>query len=158
MTVESSCGNLARPGPVPEGAVRGVREQTIPVKMKFFVVVALALVAAVAAQEKYTTKYDGVDLDEILKSDRLFNNYFKCLMDQGRCTPDGNELKRILPDALLTDCAKCSEKQKSGTDKVINYLIDNRKSQWDALQAKYDPDNTYVNKYREEANKKGIKL
>ncbi|XP_049537857.1 ejaculatory bulb-specific protein 3-like [Anopheles darlingi] len=126
--------------------------------MKFFVVVALALIATVAAQEKYTTKYDGVDLDEILKSDRLFNNYYKCLMDIGRCTPDGNELKRILPDALKTDCAKCSEKQKSGTDKVINYLIDNRKSQWEALQKKYDPENVYVNKYREDAKKKGINL
>uniref|UniRef100_A0A182T4A9 Chemosensory protein 3 n=1 Tax=Anopheles maculatus TaxID=74869 RepID=A0A182T4A9_9DIPT len=127
-------------------------------KMKFFVVIALALVAAVAAQDKYTTKYDGVDLDEILKSDRLFNNYYKCLLDQGRCTPDGNELKRILPDALKTDCAKCSEKQKTGTEKVINYLIDNRKDQWENLQKKYDPENIYVNKYRDEAKKKGINL
>uniref|UniRef100_A0A4Y0BLX5 Uncharacterized protein n=1 Tax=Anopheles funestus TaxID=62324 RepID=A0A4Y0BLX5_ANOFN len=126
--------------------------------MKFFVVVALALVAVVAAQDKYTTKYDGVDLDEILKSDRLFNNYYKCLLDQGRCTPDGNELKRILPDALKTDCAKCSEKQKTGTEKVINYLIDNRKDQWENLQKKYDPENIYVNMYRDEAKKKGINL
>ncbi|XP_049287110.1 ejaculatory bulb-specific protein 3 [Anopheles funestus] len=126
--------------------------------MKFFVVLALALVAVVAAQDKYTTKYDGVDLDEILKSDRLFNNYYKCLLDQGRCTPDGNELKRILPDALKTDCAKCSEKQKTGTEKVINYLIDNRKDQWENLQKKYDPENIYVNMYRDEAKKKGINL
>ncbi|XP_065083456.1 ejaculatory bulb-specific protein 3-like [Ochlerotatus camptorhynchus] len=126
--------------------------------MKLFVVAAFALFAVVAAQEKYTTKYDGVDLDEILKSDRLFNNYFKCLMDQGRCTPDGNELKRILPDALKTDCVKCSEKQKNGTQKVINYLIDNRASQWKSLQAKYDPENVYVEKYRGDAKKAGIKL
>lgn len=56
----------------------------------FFACVALAS----AATTKYTTKYDGIDLDEILKSDRLFNNYYKCLMDKGNCTPDGNELKR----------------------------------------------------------------
>uniref|UniRef100_UPI003F778777 Chemosensory protein 3 n=1 Tax=Anopheles culicifacies TaxID=139723 RepID=UPI003F778777 len=109
-------------------------------------------------QEQYTTKYDGIDLDEILKSDRLFNNYFKCLMDEGRCTPDGNELKKILPEALQTNCAKCSEKQRSGAIKVINYVIENRKEQWDALQKKYDPENLYVEKYREEAQKEGIKL
>ncbi|KXJ74810.1 ejaculatory bulb-specific protein 3 [Aedes albopictus] len=126
--------------------------------MKLFVAVALALFAVAAAQEKYTTKYDGVDLDEILKSDRLFNNYYKCLMDQGRCTPDGNELKRVLPDALKTDCAKCSSKQRDGTQKVVNYLIDNRPSQWKNLQAKYDPENIYVEKYRTEAKKAGIKL
>ncbi|KAL9707843.1 hypothetical protein quinque_011361 [Culex quinquefasciatus] len=125
-------------------------------KMKLYIVVALALIAAVAAQDKYTTKYDGIDLDEILKSDRLFNNYFKCLMDQGRCTPDGKELKRLLPDALNTNCSKCSEKQKQGTEKVVNYLIDNRPSQWKTLQEKYDPDNTYRTKYRVEAKKFGI--
>jgi hypothetical protein len=32
-------------------------------------------------------------LDSILGSDRLFTNYYKCLMDQGKCTPDGNEMK-----------------------------------------------------------------
>ncbi|XP_052896117.1 ejaculatory bulb-specific protein 3-like [Anopheles moucheti] len=126
--------------------------------MKLFVAIAFALLAIVAAQEQYTTKYDGIDLDEILKSDRLFNNYFKCLMDEGRCTPDGNELKKILPEALQTNCAKCSEKQRSGAIKVINYVIENRKEQWDALQKKYDPENLYIEKYREEAVKEGIKL
>ncbi|EAA12353.2 ejaculatory bulb-specific protein 3-like [Anopheles arabiensis] len=126
--------------------------------MKLFVAIAFALLALAAAQEQYTTKYDGIDLDEILKSDRLFNNYFKCLMDEGRCTPDGNELKKILPEALQTNCEKCSEKQRSGAIKVINYVIENRKEQWDALQKKYDPENLYVEKYREEAKKEGIKL
>ncbi|XP_050078776.1 ejaculatory bulb-specific protein 3-like [Anopheles maculipalpis] len=125
--------------------------------MKLYIVVALALVGVVAAQQ-YTTKYDGVDVDEILKSDRLFNNYFKCLLDEGRCTPDGNELKKILPEALKTDCEKCSEKQRNGAIKVINYIIQNRRTQWDALQKKYDPENKYIEKYREQAQKEGIKL
>uniref|UniRef100_A0A182JTL7 Chemosensory protein 1 n=1 Tax=Anopheles christyi TaxID=43041 RepID=A0A182JTL7_9DIPT len=125
--------------------------------MKLFIVVALALVGAVAAQ-KYTSKYDNIDVDEILKSDRLFNNYYKCLLDEGRCTPDGNELKKILPDALQTDCVKCSEKQRSGAIQVINYLIENRRAQWDVLQKKFDPENKYLEKYREQAKKEGIKL
>lgn len=74
--------------------------------MKLLIVVVCVVFGVVAAQ-KYTTKYDGVNLDEILKSDRLLNNYFKCLMETGKCTPDGNELKRTLPDALKTDCSKC---------------------------------------------------
>lgn len=41
----------------------------------------------------YTTKYDGVNLDEVLGNDRLFNNYVNCLLDNGPCTPDGKELK-----------------------------------------------------------------
>ncbi|NJI29762.1 ejaculatory bulb-specific protein 3-like [Anopheles albimanus] len=126
--------------------------------MKLFVVIALALFAAVAAQDKYTTKYDGIDADEILKSDRLFNNYYKCLLDQGRCTPDGNELKRILPDALKNNCAKCSEKQRQGATHVIDYLILNRNEQWKVLQKKYDPEGKYLDMYRDDAKKAGIEL
>lgn len=56
-------------------------------------VVALAAVA-LAQDSKYTTRYDGIDIDQILKSERLFNNYYNCLMETGKCTPDGRELKR----------------------------------------------------------------
>lgn len=76
--------------------------------MKLLIVAFCVIFAVVNAQNKYTTKYDGVNLDEILKSERLLNNYFKCLMETGKCTPDGNELKRTLPDALKTDCKKCN--------------------------------------------------
>ncbi|XP_055542307.1 ejaculatory bulb-specific protein 3-like [Wyeomyia smithii] len=126
--------------------------------MKFFII-ALALVSLVAAEDdKYTTKYDSVDVDEILNSDRLFNNYFKCLMDEGACTPDVNELKRSLPDALENDCAKCSEKQKTQSTKVIKNLTEKRPEQWKLLKAKYDPNNKYVERYAEDADKDGIKL
>ena len=51
------------------------------------------VVVLCAAQDKYTTRYDGIDIEQILKSDRLFNNYYNCLMEKGKCTPDGRELK-----------------------------------------------------------------
>lgn len=71
------------------------------------VIFAVCLVVGLASAQKYTTKYDNINLDDILKSERLLNNYFNCLMERGKCTPDGNELKRTLPDALKTECAKC---------------------------------------------------
>lgn len=129
--------------------------------MKYLAAFVFAVVVAIAVarpDDKYTTKYDGVDIDEILKSDRLFNNYFKCLMDKGKCTPDGSELKRVLPDALKTNCNKCSEKQQKGTEKVIKFLIDNKKDQWETLQAKYDPEHIYATQFQDEANKRGIKV
>lgn len=129
--------------------------------MKYLAAFAFAAVVVIAVarpEDKYTTKYDGVDVDEILKSDRLFNNYFKCLMDKGKCTPDGSELKRVLPDALKTNCSKCSEKQKSGTEHVIKFLIDNKPAQWETLQAKYDPDHIYTSMFKTEANNRGINI
>lgn len=41
----------------------------------------------------YETKYDNIDLDELLKNDRLRKNYVKCLLNEGPCTPDGLELR-----------------------------------------------------------------
>ncbi|XP_062705569.1 ejaculatory bulb-specific protein 3-like [Aedes albopictus] len=128
--------------------------------MKFFVVIlALFAVAAARPQEdKYTTKYDSIDIDEILKSDRLFKNYYNCLLDTGACTPEGNELKRVLPDALENNCSKCSEKQQMSSTKIIKFLTENKPEEWVALKSKYDPDNKYVEKYVADADKDGIKL
>lgn len=126
--------------------------------MKYCIVIALAVAVTLCAArpEKYTTKYDNIDLEEILKSDRLFNNYYKCLNDQGKCTPDGRELKRVLPDALQTNCEKCSEQQRRGTERVVRYLIENKKDQWETLRKKYDPQNIYATKYNKEAENLGI--
>lgn len=60
-------------------------------------IVCLSLVAVtyaeVAQPKTYTTKYDNIDLDEIIHNDRLLKSYVDCLLDKGRCTPDGLELK-----------------------------------------------------------------
>ncbi|XP_075169929.1 ejaculatory bulb-specific protein 3-like isoform X2 [Haematobia irritans] len=122
-----------------------------------FVVVA-SMVIAVSADEKYTTKYDNVDVDEILKSDRLFKNYYNCLIDKGKCTPDARELKKTLPDALKTECSKCSEKQKQNSEKVLHYIIDEKPEEWKVLQTKYDPEKIYYNKYKGEAQKRGYNV
>lgn len=63
--------------------------------MKLFVSTLFIFVFGVvlADEQKYTTKYDNIDLDEILKSDRLLKNYVNCLLEKGKCTPDGAELK-----------------------------------------------------------------
>lgn len=42
---------------------------------------------------KYTTRFDNLDIDQILKSDRLLKHYVECLMDRGPCTPEGSELR-----------------------------------------------------------------
>lgn len=41
----------------------------------------------------YETRYDNIDLNELLKNDRLRKNYVKCLLNEGPCTPDAQELK-----------------------------------------------------------------
>jgi len=133
------------------------------------VLLCLAAVAAAALvprvrraddddDEKYTSRFDNVDLDEVLNSDRLLTNYFRCIMDEGPCTPDAKELKRLIPDALANKCAKCSERQKAGAEKVLTFLIKNRSKEWTRLEAKYDPSGKFRKMYQEEADKRGLKL
>ncbi|XP_003700214.2 chemosensory protein 4 [Megachile rotundata] len=103
----------------------------------------------VLAEDKYTTKYDNVDIDVILNNHRLLNGYVNCLLDRAACTPDAAELKKNLPDALEHECSACSEKQKEIADKISHYLIDNRVEDWSLLEAKYDPSGAYRQRYLE---------
>ncbi|XP_011259996.1 ejaculatory bulb-specific protein 3 [Camponotus floridanus] len=118
----------------------------------------LIAVACALADDTYTTKFDNIDIDAILKSDRLLKNYVNCLLDKGNCTPDGKELKEHLPDALETECSKCSEKQKTGTDKVIRFLVNKKPETWEQLKKKYDPNGEYTKRYEDEAQKRNLKL
>jgi hypothetical protein len=52
-----------------------------------------------------------------------------------------------LPDELQTDCSKCSDRQKSASARVIHFLIDSKKKEWEKLEAKYDPTGAYRIKY-----------
>nr|AIX97047.1 chemosensory protein 7 [Monochamus alternatus] len=115
--------------------------------MNELVYLAIFLSAAVVGEEMYSSKFDNIDYEEIIKSDRLLKNYANCLLDKGGCTAEATELKRILPDALKTDCAKCSERQKKGAKKIIQFLVNNKPDLWEQLMAKYDPDGEFKEKY-----------
>lgn len=129
--------------------------------MKGLFVVAFACLVAIAMakpKDTYTDRFDNIDLDEILSSERLLKNYVDCLLDKGRCSPDGKTLKDTLPDALENECSKCTEKQKSGSDKVIRHLINKRPELWKSLAGKYDPTGVYAERYRDVAGSRGINV
>ncbi|CAO1389588.1 unnamed protein product [Diamesa tonsa] len=110
-------------------------------------VMIIVIVSGIDCDETYDGKYDNVDIDEILKSERLLTNYVNCLMDEGPCTEDGRELKETLPDAISTDCSKCTDKQKESSDKVMHFIIDHRPEDWERLEQKYDASGKYRKDY-----------
>ncbi|XP_003491112.1 ejaculatory bulb-specific protein 3 [Bombus impatiens] len=109
-----------------------------------------------ASTDKYPAKLDNINVDDILNSDRLLANYHKCLIGDGRCTAEGNEIRRILPEALATDCQKCTEKQSENIKKVAFFLITKKPELWDQLMDKYDPEKKYRSKYEEQVKKLGV--
>lgn len=62
-----------------------------------FLLVATVCAISYAAEEKYMTKYDNVDLDAIIANDRLLRAYVDCLLGTRKCTKDGQELKSRFP-------------------------------------------------------------
>jgi hypothetical protein len=54
---------------------------------------AMAGNGRIRRDEKYTTRYDNINVDEILESDRLRDNYINCVLEKGKCTPEGTELR-----------------------------------------------------------------
>lgn len=84
-------------------------------------------------------KYAGINIENVLGNDRLLTGYIRCLLDEGPCTRDGNNLKQLLPDAIQTDCSKCTAAQKQNSRKVITFFRTHRPQDWKRLKSKYDP-------------------
>ncbi|KAI4468633.1 chemosensory protein-related [Holotrichia oblita] len=125
---------------------------------KVVVVLVVFAVINLGQGDYFAGKYDDVDIHSILTNHRLLEAFYNCLMGKRACTPEGSDLKSVLVDALESDCAKCSDKQRQGAKEVIVYLHDHEKPWYDTLVAKYDPDNKYRDHYKAEAEKEGIKV
>lgn len=53
----------------------------------------------------------------------------------------------IIPDAIITECAKCSDRQRKQAGKVLAHLLHFKPEYWKMLIEKFDPNNTYLKKY-----------
>jgi len=65
----------------------------------------------------------------------------------------------ILPDALKTQCAKCSATQKNAALKVVDRLQKDYDKEWKQLLDKWDPKREQFQKFQQfltEEKKKGV--
>jgi len=126
----------------------------------FCLFAATAVVYVYARPEEYTHRFDNIDVDQILRNDRLLKRYIDCLLDKPnvRCPPEAIELKKYINEALETECEKCSDRQKEVVKKVIKFLVKNKTDMWNDLKAKYDPEGKFAKKYEDMANKEGVQV
>ena len=125
--------------------------------MKYLTVVACVLVGVLAA-DKYTDKYDNINLQEILNNDRFLRAYIDCVLYNGKCTAEGQTLKENLKDGLETGCEKCTEKQEEGVETTVEFLIESKPEIWEEVTKVLDPTGKYRKKYEDRAAAKGIKI
>nr|ALC79597.1 chemosensory protein 11 [Grapholita molesta] len=108
-------------------------------------IASLALLSALSTvtADFYSSKYDDFDIQPLLANDRILLGYTKCFLDQGPCTPDAKDFKKVIPEALETICGKCTPKQKQLIRQVIRAIMDRHPESWKQLTGKFDPEDKH---------------
>ncbi|KAJ8717934.1 hypothetical protein PYW07_005864 [Mythimna separata] len=109
--------------------------------------VLLATLIAVVAADFYSSKYDSFDVQPLLENDRILLSYTKCFLDEGPCTPDAKDFKKVIPEALETTCGKCSPKQKQLIRMVVKAVIERHPEAWQQLSDKFDKDRKFKDSF-----------
>ncbi|XP_001601446.1 ejaculatory bulb-specific protein 3 [Nasonia vitripennis] len=99
------------------------------------VCLVLALVQpSTASDQKYSGQYDDLDVEAILKNDEERERYYACFMDTGPChTEAAVFFKSKAPEAVVTSCKYCTDKQIEMFEKIVSWFVDNKPKEWNAL-------------------------
>lgn len=64
-------------------------------RMKLVIFLFLVSISLTAARSsgKYTDRYDSINVGDVVSNRRLLVPYLRCLLEQGKCSPEGRELK-----------------------------------------------------------------
>ncbi|XP_075981580.1 allergen Tha p 1-like [Anticarsia gemmatalis] len=109
--------------------------------MKLLIVLAVVVACALARPEDhYDDKFDNIDVDELIGSERLLKGYANCFLEKGKCTPEGKEVNKLIPEATTSSCGKCTEKQKILAAKTINAMKTKLPQEYSELIKKHDPE------------------
>ncbi|KAI9559956.1 chemosensory protein 2 [Daphnia sinensis] len=97
---------------------------------------ALAALAAVVSAQPGPA-LENVDVDNVLKNEKLVRRYIDCTLDRGRCEQNGRDLKAMLPRVLNEGCRGCTPKQVENSNRIINFMKTNHAADWAAIETKY---------------------
>nr|AXY87875.1 chemosensory protein 6 [Subpsaltria yangi]AXY87877.1 chemosensory protein 8 [Subpsaltria yangi] len=89
-------------------------------------------------------RLETIDVDKILGNNRILTNYIRCFLNEGACSPEARDFKRLIPKLASTACGDCTENQRSIVKKIFMHMINNRPDDWRMLQQTYDPEGRNV--------------
>ncbi|XP_054003637.1 ejaculatory bulb-specific protein 3-like [Hylaeus anthracinus] len=100
----------------------------------YIVLLTLSLLACTYAQDRYSDRYDNIDILSILGNEQQRNEYYNCLMGMGPCVTEAqNYFKGIFPEMITTNCRKCTPRQNVYLFMVQNWYQRNQPERWTAL-------------------------
>nr|WJJ70415.1 venom protein U-MPTX.7-Mc22 [Megalopyge crispata] len=103
----------------------------------------LAVLVAVTATEFYDSKYDDFDEQEVIDNPRLLRSYSNCFLNKNPCTAEGANFKKLILEAIQTECAKCSPNQKTKIRKLIIATKQKHPELYEEFLDFYDPNKEY---------------
>uniref|UniRef100_A0A1Y1MG28 Uncharacterized protein n=1 Tax=Photinus pyralis TaxID=7054 RepID=A0A1Y1MG28_PHOPY len=136
-------------------------------------IISLGLFALFACVWAAYEEFDGIDIEEILNSPRLVDNYIKCAKTGQKCSTDAQKMKgkrkqlgksitkslaAIVPGALKSKCPECSEEQKAKIQRVFEWVIQNRPQDFLEIEKIHDPEHHYRADYADELAARNIVL
>ncbi|KAE8753194.1 hypothetical protein FOCC_FOCC000117 [Frankliniella occidentalis] len=100
----------------------------------------LAVILLAEAVEKYEEgRFAHINVDEVLGNQRILGSFIKCFLEEGPCTADARDMKKLLPEVIDSNCERCTDNQKKMMAKAVKHVKDTRPEDWEKLANKYDP-------------------
>ncbi|KYN27880.1 PREDICTED: ejaculatory bulb-specific protein 3-like [Trachymyrmex cornetzi] len=100
-------------------------------------IIVVALACVYAEKEFYSSRYDDVNIQEILENEKLRAQYYNCFLGTAPCkTADAKFFAGVIGEAMQTQCRKCTEKQKNLLDTLVDWYTKNRPEEWEAFVKK----------------------
>ncbi|GBP74326.1 Ejaculatory bulb-specific protein 3 [Eumeta japonica] len=125
------------------------RRSNLTTTMKLIWALVVVGIAAAAPQDHYGLDVSALDVDGFLKDPAKMKMYTDCLLDLGPCSPLGEAVKKELPQALATGCAKCTPAQKQVIRRILVTGKEQLPAEREQLIRKYDPQGQYHDKIEE---------
>ncbi|KAJ2948455.1 hypothetical protein O0L34_g7703 [Tuta absoluta] len=100
-------------------------------------------IATIVTADFYSDRYDNFDVEPLLENDRILVGYTRCFLDQGPCTAEAKDFKKVIPEALETTCGKCTLKQRQLIRQVIRAMMEKQPEAWKQLVDRFDHDHEF---------------
>ncbi|XP_059060889.1 ejaculatory bulb-specific protein 3-like [Achroia grisella] len=104
------------------------------------ITVLCAVIALVAADEKYSATNDHFDVEALVASKAELETFTSCFISNVNCNDISNDFKKDIPEAVKEACGKCTNEQKHIFKRYLEGLQEQLPQRYEDFKKKYDPE------------------
>ncbi|KAL5242059.1 hypothetical protein ACI65C_009470 [Semiaphis heraclei] len=103
--------------------------------------------------KKFLSSMEKIDIDQILNNNRLMSNNVKCFLNEGPCSAQLREMKKMVPMLIKDSCSSCTKEQKNMVKKAIDAIKARRPNEYEKISKFFDPEGKFNKKFLENLDK-----